>query len=317
MNKIKLIFCVVSALLFFNGCATQLTNNAERFAQAGIEFSDSIPLVIDESFKKSIEINSQALLETRSFLVSKTIKEKFFLLKKQNNALMKRAELFKDIKKHAKVLKAYFIAIESLASSDAPTNVKENTTSLLLEISKINEDMKNKLTNKAFDGAATLKEIIPKAEAYIVSGIKTKALELELKKNGRAIEQELALFEGIMKLLEQTAIKENNTIQTQLMKNNINMPFIDNNKSISENWISSRTQIFLNATEISPFTIAKKAAQLLKLNFIAIIKGQSTKGNIKTLTITVNELAKAFIPKEIQEDEVVVEEEEEEEENDE
>ena len=308
MNKIKLIFCVVSALLFLNGCATQLTNNAERFAQAGIEFSDSIPLVMDESFKKSIQIDSQALLETRSFLVSKTIKEKFFLLKKQNNALMKRAELFKDIKKHAKVLKAYFIAIESLASSDAPTNVKENTTSLLLEISKINEDMKNKLTNKAFDGAATLKEIIPKAGAYIVSGIKTKALELELKKNGRAIEQELALFEGIMKLLEQTAIKENNTIQTQLMKNNINMPFIDNkidnNKSISENWVSSRTQIFLNATEISPFTIAKKAAQLLKLNFIAIIKGQSTKGNIKTLTITVNELAKAFIPNEIQEDEV-------------
>ena len=308
MNKIKLIFCVVSALLFLNGCATQLTNNAERFAQAGIEFSDSIPLVMDESFKKSIQIDSQALLETRSFLVSKTIKEKFFLLKKQNNALMKRAELFKDIKKHAKVLKAYFIAIESLASSDAPTNVKENTTSLLLEISKINEDMKNKLTNKAFDGAATLKEIIPKAGAYIVSGIKTKALELELKKNGRAIEQELALFEGIMKLLEQTAIKENNTIQTQLMKNNINMPFIDNkidnNKSISENWVSSRTQIFLNATEISPFTIAKKATQLLKLNFIAIIKGQSTKGNIKTLTITVNELAKAFIPNEIQEDEV-------------
>lgn len=304
MNKIKLIFCVVSTLLFFNGCATQLTNNAEKFAQAGIEFSDSIPLVIDESFKKSIQIDSQALLETRSFLVSKTIKEKFFLLKKQNNALMKRAELFKDIKKHAKVLKAYFIALEYLASSDAPTSVEKATTSLLLEISKINEDMKNKLTNKAFDGAATLKEIIPKAGEYIVSGIKTKALELELKKNGKFIERELALFEGIMKLLEQTAIKENNTIQTQLMKNNINMPFIDNNKTISENWISSRTQIFLNATEISPFTIAKKSAQLLRLNFIAIIKGQLTSGNIENLSITVNELAKAFTLKETDENEV-------------
>lgn len=296
MNKALLAFCTIAVALSITGCATQTIQNAEKFAQAGVAFSDAIPPVLDESFKRSVQVDSQVLLEVRPDLASMSKKERFNKLKPHNDALMKRANLLMDIKRHSQVLKAYFVALQSLATSDAPSKVGEETTSLVAEASKINDNIKKALEGKTFSGA-TLGDVIPKAGTYIVTGIKAGALKSELEEHGPAIERELATFEGVLKLLERIAIEENNTVRAQQLKNNIDKPFIADG-NIPADWASRRIELFWNATQTPAITNAKKAAQLLRVNFISVMEGRSTSGGIASLIRAITELAAVFAPAE-------------------
>ena len=295
MKKSCSVFVALVLAFIVNGCATQTINNAKSFADAGVVFSGKVPPVMEESFKRTAEVDSLVLSSSRSEM-QKTFSKKEIetQLTLQNNALKERATLLNDITRHSNVLKAYFVALQSLATSNAPGRVGEETRSLVTEAAGINKEINEFITENEI-GNANLATIIPQAAEFTVRGIQAKALQSELEEHGENIEREIAFLEGMMKFLAEVGKAENETIQENKINVTINTPFISSG-NLPSNWSENRANIFWNAAQAPAFAAAENAARLLRINFVAVMEGRSTAEGIQALIQSVTELAAVFEP---------------------
>ena len=199
--------------LVISGCSAGRTiESAGRFATAGIAYTDSIPAVIDESFELAVMANSLTLSQTRENRPGKL--ERANLLAQHDEELEVRLALLRDLKRHAKLLRSYFIALRSITQTDAAAGITEATQSLVDRMTELRPEIA-----EASVGGISISDLIAPAVELAVGAYQGAVLESELEERGPVIERELELQRAVLKAISEQMISDRD-LQLQVEERN-------------------------------------------------------------------------------------------------
>jgi hypothetical protein len=274
---------VLSSLLALTlaACGSARVSQFDSFAAAGVKFSEALPAVYDQSFEASVKSDSFVLLEARAKLPQA---DRARNLDTSNENLRARLAILTDLKTHSATLKAYFVALKALASSDEASGITQATKDLTATLGKLDSD----ITKKSI-GKLPINEFIGQAVPIVVAQYKSSALNAELKERAGAIERELNLQEASLAALSKT-MKSDLGVEWDIRdRDEIDIPFIKA-PNLPSDWNEKRLQAFRRKLELGTVDAAASAARNLRLSYIALVENRLDESAMSLLVSDLNKL---------------------------
>lgn len=254
------------------GTTTQIAPY-QTFAQAGIVIADSVPPLLDESIALTIENDSHQLAEFRDSVDD--IGMRSTKLNTSNQLIKDRIEVFRDLRQHARVMRSYFVTLQSLATSDAAAGIQTSTNGLVQQLGQLQQQVMGTSGKPTFINAG-ITNALPLAANMAVTSYQYNALSDELERNGETIERELAFLEAALVTLRDIAAGEFAALQAAKQRDEIDLPYLKGNLPAS--WSAKRQQSFEARLKMSSLDNASNAARDLRLSFIALAEGRLSPG---------------------------------------
>lgn len=270
--------------LFLSACASvQTVEYADKIADAGIAYADTLPQLYDESFVIKVTANTLYLDQQRTDLPTSS-REQF--LTASNNKLTARLAILRDFKRHASLLRSYFLGIKSITQSDAATGLLDSTKDV---VEKLSELRRTKLGKQSLDGKKIEERMVPIMK-LVVAVHKNNVLNKELKARAPAIERELALQKAVLTVLKEQMMADKD-LQVEIEERNPLVFQYIANKPLPRNWNDRRIAMFRHTIEIESLGIAEKAADNLHQSWVAFAERRVDESRLSLLTQDI----KAFV----------------------
>jgi len=265
------------------GCASGRINQFKNFAEAGIAYSDSIVTLTKSSGETAVDADSLILIHRRKDL---SPEERGKTIIDRNKLLKERFAVLGDLRRHAQLLRSYFVSLAALAGSSAPSDIGTSTEQMVSAIETLGSDIRKK---QEINGESNA-QMSGGAAKVIVAHFQNAALEKELRKRAKIIEKEIDLQQAV---LEALAAQIKTDIQIALNRqetNEIVDPFRDPKDELSKDWASQRREILLSSLSLSAIDAASDAAKNLKTAFVALIENRFTQTDYQSLVKDMNEI---------------------------
>lgn len=257
-----LITCfVVLPIVALSACtAVSKVEKADSLANAGVAFADSVPAFIDESFVLAVTANSLTLKQSRSDL---TEEERIVRLQVSDDLLAERLTILRDLKRHALLLRSYFIAIKAIIQSDAASGITDQTKNIVMRLGELSPTIKD-----ASIGGTSISDFIEPAVKLVIASYQNTVLRRELDARADAIERELALQQAALSAIRDQMIADKD-LQVQIEERNPIFEDFVGSASLPGNWSDQRVTAFKKTIGFESYDIAAKAASGLHENWIA------------------------------------------------
>jgi hypothetical protein len=265
----------LSGLCWLISCTGAKTNQFDSFAQAGVKFADALPPVLDDSFQYAVETDSLVLIESREGL--NTSEERLVAIETSNENLSERVMLINDLKRHARLLRSYFIALKALAQSERASGISDVTKGLVDSLKKI-----DKRILSTSIGGIDVNNLVGKATKVSVATFQSAALNRELKLHAEIIEREVSIQQAVLSVLRDAMKGDKNARNAFTDREKIIRPFVVD-KNLPKNWSALRLEVLKKKIEFSSMNAALDAAQALRLNFIALSENRLSDDSITVL----------------------------------
>lgn len=176
----------------------------KKFANAGQEYATALDTLLVTSGNYVVDANSEKLFSNR---VEDTVKDRemYIEITEQDK---KWLILIGRMRQHTDLLKRYFIALENLATSDAPTQAQQVTEDIFTQLNNVSTNIQG---NPLVSG--TIGSDLSEIPKIILSNKIKGALRKELEQRKETIYRELAIQELVLELL--TTDLKNNLITIQ------------------------------------------------------------------------------------------------------
>lgn len=254
----------------------------KKFANAGQEYAIALDTLLVTSGNYVVDANSENLLRYR---VEDTVKDHEMYIKitgQDKEWLM----LIGRMRQHTDLLKRYFIALENLATSDAPTQAQEVTEDIFTQLNNVSTNIQGNPVFSSKIGSA-LSEI-PK---IILSNKIKGALRKELEQRKETIYRELAIQESVLKLLTTDLQTNLATIQENQENRLLFTPYTTADPiSDPDEWIEKRRNILTMTLSIEALNDASKSAQNFKEAFQLLLEDKFTIARANELLSEINSL---------------------------
>ena len=262
------------ALAALSACAPGASPDSfNQFAAAGVAFTNTVPNLVDESFRLTVKSDSEVLVEGRSANDRAAAAEELEL---SDADLRDRLAILREFRAHSNVLRAYFLELQSLAQSDAPAEAATAAGSLVENATALGLNLKSAtIANKSVE------DLIPAAVTIAVSSLQSAALQRELEASAETMERELALTEAFLMALAEAAQADFESIQAAQNRDTVGRPYIDNN--IPPDWAERRVAAFRAELKFTVLDDAQDASRLLRANFIQLAEGRASGANLAAL----------------------------------
>ncbi|WP_334937133.1 hypothetical protein [Nostoc sp.] len=288
---IKYKFVIRASIISFIGaslvaCGASL-REYKKFANAGQEYAAALDTLLVTSGNYAVDANSEKLLRNR---VEDTVKDRE-LENEQNYIKITKQDkqwlmLIGRMRQHTDLLQRYFIALENLATSDAPTQAQEVTEDIFTQLNNVSTNIQgNPLVSDRIGSA--LSEI-PK---MILSNKIKGALRKELEQRKETIYRELAIQESVLELLTIQLQSSLTTIQENQEDRLLLRPYTATD-SISEadEWIEKRRNILTMTLSIEALNNASESAKDFKEAFKLLLEDKFTIARANELLSDINSL---------------------------
>lgn len=275
---------LIALIVVATGCATQSARVDEfgRFAQAGVAFADALPPVLDDSLASTVATDSLVLVKERAAL-SRDQRNAF--LESSRADLQQRQRLLDDLRQHANLLRAYFVALDNLASTDAQSSgLTDVAQGLVSELGKLNTDIAG-----ATIGETPLSELIGPAVNFGVVTWQAASLNRELERNAPAIERELALQRAALDSLARAMRAELEARLEKEYSERVGLPYI-RDVTLPADWSERRLEALRRRLELQSVDAARQAARSLHNAFVALVEGSLGDIALGTLMTDINAL---------------------------
>lgn len=281
MKKYTYHIIIALGIILICGCTSTRINHFQQFAEAGKAYSDAIAVLTDEAGKAAINADSLILMKTREHL---TKKKRTDTVLEHNRLLKERLSLLADLRRHALLLKSYFVALSALASSDSPSGIGEAAKGVVNSLGELSDRIKNaKVGNLAvndFTGSIT---------SIIVANFQRSALENELELRAKIIEKELDLQQAAFSAISKQLKTDLEAVILDNEKREIVAKYRDN-KPLPKDWAKKRQEILSSSISLASADAAADAAKSLKLAFVSLIENKFTITDIDSLIKDINEI---------------------------
>lgn len=265
------------------GCAgTQTINKADQFALNGVAFADSIAPLVDESFVLAVTADSLVLAQARGDIPDTELRGT--QLKKSDKHLETRLKILRDLKRHANLLRSYFIAIKAITQTDAASGITDATKGLVEQMSKLEPKIA-----EATIGDTSVADFIEPSVKLAVAGYQNTVLRRELSARADTIDRELGLQDAALTALyEQMRADKELEILVEV-QNPIFRAYTGAGK-LPSNWSKQRVDAFKLIIEIDSYETAVKAAKALRQSWQALSEDRLDSATLLDLTQLVQEM---------------------------
>ena len=263
-------------------CGTPLPAQFESVARSGVQFAQSVPPLLDTALNEAIAANSATLIMAHA-TASEDARRTALL--EANSAYRERGKIFADVGTHARLLKAYFVAMEALADTSGDSAIGSTAESLVNEMASLSP------TIGSFEiGGRSVASITGSVAPLVVADLRSAALEWELRANGDAvvdaIELQRAFLQGVAGDLEAQLDAEQ---QDQAFQSVIE-PYLAS-EPLPSDWATLRAAALQQTPSVATLTTAASTAESLKISFIAMAEGNTSGGLFAQLQNDANDLA--------------------------
>lgn len=254
----------------------------QKFALAGKEYATALDTLLVTSGNYFVDSDSEILL--RSDLQEPEIDKKNY---SEITAIDEEwLVLVSRMRQHTDLLKRYFIALETLATSDAPERSEKATEKIFQELNNVSLALQAspRISNEV--GSAI--SLIPK---IILSQKIRGALREELEQRKEVIYRELAIQEYVLKFLTIQLQKNLKTIRDN-QDDRLVLPAYAASNPISnpDEWIIQRRKIRTMTLSIEALNNATRASKEFKEAFQLLLEDKFTIGRANALLSDIESL---------------------------
>ena len=275
---------LVMALLILSlgACASpeRRISQAGDLADAGIAFADTLPPLYDAFFLQAVQADSLGLARQRDLKAGQPAQgaraELLQQLEKSDEGLAEAAQIVRDLKRHARLLKSYFLALKSLASEETGAEIPGAAQQAVADLSKLDIDMTNKAFLSGTLGAASVElgDVVAPLASFAVDFAKASTLKEELAQRGDVINREIARQEAALKVIGQRMLGDREFVLIRTVKNRMDRNFIDLSKTLPSDWWKGRADYLLRNVNIEAVGRAEDAARNLRSAWEAFAAGR-------------------------------------------
>lgn len=271
-------------VLVLPDCATQQVRIQEvnNFATAGVHFTEAVPEALNASFAKTIEFDSQKLLESREPLSEQDRKEELNL---NTEVLLARAKILDDIKQHVALLRQYFILLKGLSTTgDQDSGLVELAGGITEKLQALSPSLA-----EASIGGKSLSESVGPAVSFALASYRSNALDQELARRGTVIEAEIRLLRAALSALAESMQEDLEVQRTEEYRDAVIIPYMGEGP-LPSSWIADRRRLLTTRNAITPLDAAVEAADTLRANFVALLERRLNASDISLLVEDVGDI---------------------------
>jgi hypothetical protein len=266
------------------GCAAKAARASqfERFALAGTQFADAVQLVLDESFETKVATSSLVLVEARPNLDRD---QRLEAIEDDDTELRERLSILDDLKKHARILRGYFVALQTLAQTDAESSgLVDVTNGLVGALGGISPAIA-----RATVGGQGIQDLIRPAVDFAFGSFQSRALERELRRNAPTVERELALQQAALTVIAD-AMRSDLEAQAEAEdRDRIHLPYVQEG-TLPADWNERRLNSFRRRIRLSSVDAATQAVETIRSSFVALVENRLDDAAIGALIRDVTEI---------------------------
>lgn len=256
----------------------------QKFATAGKEYASALDTLLVTSGNYFVDANSEILLrsdlqepdaDTRNSSQTTQLDDEWLTLIGQ-------------MRQHNDLLKRYFLALENLATSNAPEQAKEATERVFTQLNEVGNSLQESPVVSPQVGSAL--SAIPQ---IILSQKIQGALREELEQRKEAIYRELALQDLVLELLT-IQLQKNLRIIRDSQDSRITLPPYADPVPISnpDAWIENRRNIRTMTLSIEALNNATQASEEFKETFQLLLEDKFTLARANALLSDIESLLK-------------------------
>ena len=271
-------------LLVLTACAEQTIEGASSFAKSATALQDSLNPLLDESFRAQLRRNSQELINLRPTIPSE--KDRLDQLKKEEALMAATFQTTAYIKEQIDLLKSVFVALGTLAESDADNKISEATTSLIDELDAVSkkavelELLKNSLFAGQKDAIAN---IIAKGATLAVAQFKAAAIREFLEDNGETILESLEIQEQLLDVVSERLKFYGRADLADLYFKEVAVPYVEGPAPNRDSWANARLNHYAAKVNLERVGAAKTGSRNVKLAFVALSENRLTLDSISLI----------------------------------
>lgn len=263
------------------GCGASL-EEYQKFASAGKEYATALDTLLVISGNYFVDADSELLL--RSDLQEPDIDAKNY---SEITAIDEEwLVLVSQMRQHTDLLKRYFIALETLATSDAPESSGKATEKIFQGLNNVSLAIQAspRISNEVGSAISSIPKIILSQK---IRG----ALREELEQRKEVIYRELAIQEYVLKFLT-TQLQKNLKIIRDNQDNRLVLPPYAASNPINnpDEWIAQRRKIRTMTLSIEALNNASQASEEFKEAFQLLLEDKFTIGQANALLSDIESL---------------------------
>jgi len=275
---------MASALLLasLGACGTPPPAQFEAVAQSGVKFTQSVPPLLDTALNQAIAANSATLIMAHATASEDARRT---ALVEADSAYRERRKIFADVGTHARLLKAYFVAMEALANTSGDSAIGSTAASLVSEMAALSP------TIGSFEiGGRSIASITGSVAPLVVADLRSAVLERELRANGDAVVSAIELQRAFLQAVAGDLGAQLDAEQQDQAFRSVIEPYLASGPLPSD-WATLRAAALQQTPSVATLTAAASTAESLKISFIAMAEGSTAGGLFAQLQNDANDLA--------------------------
>jgi len=263
-------------------CLTPPTEPFEYVARSGVKFAGSVPPLLDTALNEAISANSATLVMAHATASEEARRT---ALLEADQAYRERRKIFADVSTHARLLKAYFVALGALANTSRYSTIGSEAESLVNEMGALSPTIRN------FEiGGRSVASITGSLAPLVVADFGSSAVEEELRRNGDAVVSAIELQRAFLQAVASDLDAQLDAEQQDQAFKSVIEPYLASDP-LPSNWTQLRAAALQQAPSVATLTAAASTAENLKITFIALAEGSASGGLIAQLQNDANDLA--------------------------
>ena len=273
---------IAPVLAGLTACGTPPPAQFESVAQAGEKFAESVPPLLDTALNEAIAANSATLIMEHGSASEDARKT---ALLEANSAYRERSKIFADVSTHARLLKAYFVAMAALANTSGDSAIGSAAEGLVNEMGALSPAIAN------FEiGGRSVASITGSVAPLVVADFRSAALERELRENGDAVVSAIELQRAFLQAVASDLDAQLDAEQQDQEFPSVIEPYLADGP-LPADWAQLRATALQQSPSVATLTTAASIAQSLKISFIAMAEGTTSGGLLAELQNDANNLA--------------------------
>jgi hypothetical protein len=252
-------------LALLAACGTAPPSQFAEFAKLGTALTDTTPPLLNAAFSEAVTADTIVLTQSRETLTDAGTR--LDMLETSNDLLRQRLVIYGDLTRHSQLLRSYFVTLGLLADASGDSGLGEGAKTIVDQLGALHPKLKG-----ASVGDVAVADFVKEAAPAAIGAFRSIALKRELEARSAAISNELDLQQAVL-----TAIAEQMRadIRLRLQKENreqIETPFMEPG-ALPSDWKDRRLKSLQTPITLAAVDAAARAAENLRLSFIALCEG--------------------------------------------
>lgn len=273
------LLSITAILIVLGGCAStqREVSQAAALGDAGVALTDTLPKLYDAFFLLAVEVDSLDLEQSRS--TARDSEQLLEKLEKSNADFRELNTTLTDLKRHALLLRSYFVAFRALAADETGGEIPGAAKKAVETLSSVGAQLNGKPFLDQNIGA-----LIEPAAAFAVTLAKAAALRAEFEARGADIDREISIQESAIGIISQRIIADRERILIETIENPLTEEFaLDFNRPLADNWWRRRADYLKMVVEVDEVNKAQSAVRNLRIAWEDMAAGREQAATIEDI----------------------------------